>query len=249
MSLAPDREEGHPGVTTPRGRDDQEELVSMWNRRTDESGRVQGVTHELFVQGAAQNRAKLICRGCAGADRVPGRCAGQPHRVRRLGRHDRARAARPPAAPPGCHLLGGSASRPATSTSAARTTPWLPATSQQFTALPAPLPRRRAHSKRKFVPTYLPKQTTTKKKKKKKKKKNVLLGSRRGKDCGERRIQATGQRHHVADRCRASERCFVNIPAEVIAKEREIAAQSDRLKGKPAQAMEKILQGVLRNST
>jgi len=36
-----------------------------------------------------------------------------------------------------------------------------------------------------------------------------------------------------------------NIPADVIAKEREIAAQSDRLKGKPAQAMEKILQGVL----
>ncbi|HEY1663914.1 MAG TPA: translation elongation factor Ts [Verrucomicrobiae bacterium] len=35
------------------------------------------------------------------------------------------------------------------------------------------------------------------------------------------------------------------VPAEVIAKEREIAAQSDRLKGKPAQAMEKILQGVL----
>ena len=35
------------------------------------------------------------------------------------------------------------------------------------------------------------------------------------------------------------------VSAEVIAKEREIAAQSDRLKGKPAQAMEKILQGVL----
>jgi elongation factor Ts len=35
------------------------------------------------------------------------------------------------------------------------------------------------------------------------------------------------------------------VPAEVIAKEREIAAQSDRFKGKPAQAMEKILQGVL----
>jgi elongation factor Ts len=35
------------------------------------------------------------------------------------------------------------------------------------------------------------------------------------------------------------------VPAEVIAKEREIAAQSDRLKGKPAAAMEKILQGVL----
>jgi len=35
------------------------------------------------------------------------------------------------------------------------------------------------------------------------------------------------------------------VPADVIAKEREIAAQSDRLKGKPPQAMEKILQGVL----
>jgi elongation factor Ts len=36
-----------------------------------------------------------------------------------------------------------------------------------------------------------------------------------------------------------------NVPADVIAKEREIASQSDRFKGKPAQAMEKILQGVL----
>jgi elongation factor Ts len=35
------------------------------------------------------------------------------------------------------------------------------------------------------------------------------------------------------------------VSAAVIAKEREIAAQSDRLKGKPPQAMEKILQGVL----
>lgn len=35
------------------------------------------------------------------------------------------------------------------------------------------------------------------------------------------------------------------VPADVVAKEREIAAQSDRLKGKPAQALEKILQGVL----
>ena len=35
------------------------------------------------------------------------------------------------------------------------------------------------------------------------------------------------------------------VPADVIAKEREIAAQSDRLKGKPPQAMEKILAGVL----
>ena len=35
------------------------------------------------------------------------------------------------------------------------------------------------------------------------------------------------------------------VPEEVVAKEREIAAQSDRLKGKPPQALEKILQGVL----
>ena len=36
-----------------------------------------------------------------------------------------------------------------------------------------------------------------------------------------------------------------NVSPEVIAKEREIAANSDRLKGKPAAALEKILQGVL----
>ena len=36
-----------------------------------------------------------------------------------------------------------------------------------------------------------------------------------------------------------------DVPADVIAKEREIAAQSDRFKGKPPQAMEKILQGVM----
>jgi len=35
------------------------------------------------------------------------------------------------------------------------------------------------------------------------------------------------------------------VPAEVVTKEREIAAQSDRLKGKPAQAIEKIVQGML----
>ncbi len=35
------------------------------------------------------------------------------------------------------------------------------------------------------------------------------------------------------------------VAPEVIAKEREIAAQSDRLKGKPPHAMDKILQGVL----
>ena len=35
------------------------------------------------------------------------------------------------------------------------------------------------------------------------------------------------------------------VPADVVAKEREIAAQSDRLKGKPAQAIEKIVTGML----
>ena len=35
------------------------------------------------------------------------------------------------------------------------------------------------------------------------------------------------------------------VPAAMIAKEREIAAQSDRLKGKPPQALEKIIQGML----
>jgi elongation factor Ts len=35
------------------------------------------------------------------------------------------------------------------------------------------------------------------------------------------------------------------VPAEVVAKEREIAAQSDRLKGKPPHALEKIIQGIL----
>ncbi len=35
------------------------------------------------------------------------------------------------------------------------------------------------------------------------------------------------------------------VPADVVAKEREIYAQSDRLKGKPAQAIEKIVQGML----
>ncbi|HEY5912152.1 MAG TPA: translation elongation factor Ts [Verrucomicrobiae bacterium] len=35
------------------------------------------------------------------------------------------------------------------------------------------------------------------------------------------------------------------VPAAVVAKEREIATQSDRLKGKPAQAIDKIVQGML----
>jgi elongation factor Ts len=35
------------------------------------------------------------------------------------------------------------------------------------------------------------------------------------------------------------------VPATVLANERDIAAQSDRLKGKPPQAIEKIIQGML----
>jgi len=35
------------------------------------------------------------------------------------------------------------------------------------------------------------------------------------------------------------------VKPEVIAKEREIAAQSDRLKGKPAQAINKIIDGII----
>lgn len=38
------------------------------------------------------------------------------------------------------------------------------------------------------------------------------------------------------------------VPPGVIAKEREIASQSDRLKGKPPQAIEKIIQGIDRKS-
>ena len=53
-------------MTTPRGRDDQEE----WNHRwiadwTSRAACKETDPDELFVQGAAQNRAKLICRGCA----------------------------------------------------------------------------------------------------------------------------------------------------------------------------------------
>lgn len=36
-----------------------------------------------------------------------------------------------------------------------------------------------------------------------------------------------------------------DVPADVVAKEREIASQSERLKGKPAQAIEKIVAGML----
>src|SRR5499427_1893211 len=49
----------------PRGRDDQEELGHMWIADwTARAACKETDPDELFVQGAAQNRAKLICRGC-----------------------------------------------------------------------------------------------------------------------------------------------------------------------------------------
>src|SRR6266849_3329802 len=47
------------------GRDDQEELGHMWITDWTTRAACKGTDpDELFVQGAAQNRAKLICRGC-----------------------------------------------------------------------------------------------------------------------------------------------------------------------------------------
>ena len=49
----------------PPGRDDQEELDYMWIADwTARAACKDTDPDELFVQGAAQNRAKLICRGC-----------------------------------------------------------------------------------------------------------------------------------------------------------------------------------------
>src|SRR5712671_1816089 len=49
----------------PCGRDDQEELGHMWITDWTARAACKGTDpDELFVQGAAQNRAKLICRGC-----------------------------------------------------------------------------------------------------------------------------------------------------------------------------------------
>src|SRR5215472_2439294 len=49
----------------PRGRDDQEEWDHMWIADwTARAACKETDPDELFVQGAAQNRAKLICRGC-----------------------------------------------------------------------------------------------------------------------------------------------------------------------------------------
>src|ERR1700681_243759 len=50
----------------PTGRDDQEEWGHMWIADWTARAACKGTDpDELFVQGAAQNRAKLICRGCA----------------------------------------------------------------------------------------------------------------------------------------------------------------------------------------
>ena len=71
-----------------------------------------GDPDELFVTGAAQNRAKAGLPRLPRPHRVPRRRARQPGRVRRLGRHDRARAPRPAAPPPGRHELVGAAAVP-----------------------------------------------------------------------------------------------------------------------------------------
>jgi WhiB family redox-sensing transcriptional regulator len=61
----PDHTETPSGVTTLRGRDDQEEWAIMWITDWTARAACKGTDpDELFVQGAAQNRAKLICRGC-----------------------------------------------------------------------------------------------------------------------------------------------------------------------------------------
>jgi WhiB family redox-sensing transcriptional regulator len=63
--VCPDRTETPSGVTTIRGRDDQEEWAIMWITDWTARAACKGTDpDELFVQGAAQNRAKLICRGC-----------------------------------------------------------------------------------------------------------------------------------------------------------------------------------------
>src|SRR6266436_5275836 len=50
---------------SPCGRDDQEELGHMWITDWTARAACKGTDpDELFVQGAAQNRAKLVCRGC-----------------------------------------------------------------------------------------------------------------------------------------------------------------------------------------
>jgi WhiB family transcriptional regulator, redox-sensing transcriptional regulator len=54
------------GRWAPLGwRDDQEVLGNMWITDWTARAACKGTNpDELFVQGAAQNRAKLICRGC-----------------------------------------------------------------------------------------------------------------------------------------------------------------------------------------
>ena len=63
----------------------------------------------LFVQGAAQNRAKTFCMGCPGAHRMFGGRIGQRCRIRGLGRNDRARAPRIAAPPTDCYVVASTA--------------------------------------------------------------------------------------------------------------------------------------------
>src|ERR1017187_674364 len=55
----------HPARRPICGRDDQEEWGYMWITDWTARAACKGTDpDELFVQGAAQNRAKAICRGC-----------------------------------------------------------------------------------------------------------------------------------------------------------------------------------------
>ena len=93
-----------------------------WNEQWADSAACKGARpDELFVRGAAQNRAKQLCGAVPGADRVPRGGSRQQHRVGRLGRDDRARAPCAAAPPPERHLLAHVCSRqPASSTSPSR---------------------------------------------------------------------------------------------------------------------------------
>ena len=73
----------------------------------------------------------------------------------------------------------------------------------------------------------------------------VEVGAGKEATVAERRVQATGARHHAANRRRPSLRGLARTSSRrVIAKEKEIAAQST-VKDKPPQAIAKIVEGKL----
>ena len=73
----------------------------------------------------------------------------------------------------------------------------------------------------------------------------VEVGAGKEATVGQRRVQATGEGHHPADRRGQSLSPFraSRSPADVLAKEKEIAAE--QVKNKPPQAIAKIVEGKL----